>query len=210
MTGTESGEKPAVKRSRSRSKPKPEVIDHTIDNRDNGPQTTSSVGSDEPTQHSAAGVVVGNVLQSSSSTPCKRDNMSESIIEYSVDLNEQNAPEPLPARDYPAEIRAAERKVSKTSGNEYPAIKFFIAPENYPADFTEGNPNGEVLDYNRLSLADTPQARYRMRKFLEAIGGPLGKSLDLNALVGLTATVTIDHEEFEGVKRAVITKVSGA
>ncbi len=60
-----------------------------------------------------------------------------SIIEYDTDLSEAEAPVPLPAGDYPAEIRSAERKTS-AAGNEYINVTFHISPEAYPADYTEG------------------------------------------------------------------------
>lgn len=139
--------------------------------------------------------------------------MSEvkSIVEFSEDVATQEAPVPLPVGDYPAEIRGAEVKTSASSGKEYGSVQFFIAPESYPADFTEGDPDGMVLTFNRVSVQDTPAGRHRLRKFIEAIGAkPVKTKLDMNEWVGLTATVTIVHDEYEGEKRAVISKVSAA
>jgi hypothetical protein len=132
-----------------------------------------------------------------------------SIIEFSEDISKAEAPTPLPKGDYPAEIRAATRKTSQ-AGNPYAQVLFFISPESYPADFTEGDPDGQTLGFNRVSLQDTPASRHRLRKFGEAIGAPLGKTLDLNDWVGRTATVTIDHDTYEGETRAQITKVTAA
>lgn len=132
-----------------------------------------------------------------------------SIIEFSEDISQQEAPVPLPEGDYPAEIRAAVRKTSATSGNEYAKITFFIAPESYPADYTEGDPDGMALDYNRLTLQDTPSGRHRIRKFCEAIGAPIPKTkLDLNEWIGRTGTVNIKHGTWEGEPRAEIQKVT--
>lgn len=138
--------------------------------------------------------------------------MSEvrSIIEYNDDLSNAEAPTPLPKGDYPAQIRAAEIRTSPKTGNDYVNVQFYISPESYPADFTEGNPDGESLAYGRLNPGGTQQARWGMKKFCEAIGTNLGRSLDLNEWIGLTAIVEIDHEEFEGVNRAKIKKVKEA
>jgi hypothetical protein len=131
-----------------------------------------------------------------------------SILSFSEDIASAEPPVPLPVGQYPAEIRGAERKTSGTSGNEYVRVQFFIAPEQYPADFTDGNPDGMVLDYNRVPTQDNPSARHRMRKFCEAIGyAPKGGNVDLNEWVGKTATVDIVHDTFEGETRAQIKRV---
>jgi hypothetical protein len=46
--------------------------------------------------------------------------------------------------------------------------------------------------------------------FLEKCGGPLGRTVDLNALIGLTATVEITHQEYEGEQRAQIARILAA
>jgi hypothetical protein len=132
-----------------------------------------------------------------------------SIIEYAEDLSEAEAPVPLPKGDYTAEIRGAEKKISG-KGNEYVDVTFFISPDEYPADYTEGNPDGMTLNYGRLSPANTTQARWGMKKFCESIGAVLGKQLDLNDWIGKSAVVTVSHEDYEGVTRARIAKVNPA
>lgn len=155
---------------------------------------------DAPTEQSVEGAVA--------TTQRTTRNMSDnSILEFSEDLSTAEAPVPLPAGDYTAEIRAAEKKTSATTGNEYGSVTFFIAPEQYPADYTDGDPDGTTLTYNRVSVKDTTAGRYRLRKFCEAIGAKLGKKLDMNEWVGLTATVTVKNSEYEGEPRAEIDRV---
>lgn len=149
-----------------------------------------------------------NVATSNKGT--KMANEMPSVIEFDEDIGSAEAPVPLPVGDYPAEIRGATHKTGQTSGKAYGAVQFFIAPEAYPADFTEGEPDGTVLTYNMVSLENTPTARFRLKRFLEAIGAPAGKKIDLNDWVGRSATVTIGHDEFEGIPRAVISKVTAA
>lgn len=130
-----------------------------------------------------------------------------SLIEFSEDLNNAEAPAPLPPGIYPATIINAEPKTSQTSGNRYLATQFRIEADAYPADFNDGDPDGMVLTYNRVLLEDNKNARYRLRKFLEAVGGHLGRTLDPSDLMGLSANVSVGTEEYEGEKRSVIKMV---
>jgi hypothetical protein len=133
--------------------------------------------------------------------------MSGSILEFSEDITNATPPAPLPPGPYPAEIVAAQKRVSATSGKEYAQIMFRINAEAYPADFTEGDPDGTTLSYNRLQIEDTGKSRHSWRVFLEKCGGPLGRTVDLNTLIGLTATVEITHQEYEGEQRAQIARI---
>lgn len=137
------------------------------------------------------------------------NNSLPSVVEFEEDISQQEAPVPIPEGDYQAEVRGATQKTSQ-NGNPYAAVQFFIPAEQYPADYTEGDPDGTLLTYNRVSLQNKPGTRYRLRKFLEAIGAPMGNKIDLNDWVGRTATVAIQHGEFEGVKQAEIAKVTAA
>lgn len=135
---------------------------------------------------------------------------SMSIIEFSSSIADAEAPVPIPAGEYPAEIRSAEPAISE-KGNRYAKISLYISPDSYPADFTDGDPDGTQLTYNRLSLNDDARSRYRLRKFLETVGLTPGQSVDLNDWMGLAVTVRIKHGEWEGEKRAEVERiVSGA
>lgn len=137
--------------------------------------------------------------------------MSEvrSIVEYDEDLSNAEAPVPLPPGDYAAEVRTAEIKTS-AKGNEYVNVTFFVAPEQYPADYTEGNADGTTLSFGRLSPENSTRARFGMRKFCEAIGAPLGAKLDLNDWIGRSAIIVVTNEEYEGVMQARCSKVKEA
>lgn len=133
--------------------------------------------------------------------------MSGSLFEFSVDLAEAQPPPPLPPGTYPFEIIGAQRRTSQVSGNTYVQVLCRIAAANYPADHIDGDPDGTVLSYNRLLLEDTPQARYRMRQFMERVGGPMGRTVDLNSLVGLSGMCEITNGEYEGEPQAQISKI---
>lgn len=140
-----------------------------------------------------------------------KKTMSENrtLISYSADLSDAEAPSPLPVGQYPAEIISAEVKTSANTGNDYMSVQFRISPDAYPADFVDGDPDGTVMNFNRIPVDDSLRGRYRMRKFLEAIGAKTSKQVDTTELVGLAAVVSIKHSEWEGEKRAEIEKVVG-
>ena len=114
-----------------------------------------------------------------------------SIVEYSVDLNQQEAPQPLPVGTYSGVIRSTEKKESQR-GTMYAAVNFHIDAKQFPADFEE----------------DNPQARYGTRRFCEAIGAPLAKQIDISEWVGMEAALEVTHDTFEGVTRAQINRVN--
>ena len=133
-----------------------------------------------------------------------------SIIEFSEDISDAEAPEPLPERTYPAEIMKVERKESN-SGNVYAAVTFTVKEDDYPADYPAENAPGQTnFVYRRVTLEDTPPARHRLKKFCQAIGAPMSKRINLDDWVGLSATVEVKHGEWEGEKRAEVFKVTEA
>lgn len=135
---------------------------------------------------------------------------SMSIIQFSEDLNNAEAPAPLPKGTYPAEITSAEIKTSQTSGNRYLATLWRVSADAYPADFSDGDPEGTVLAYNRILVEDNKNARYRLRKFLEAIGGALSARFDPSDILGLTAQLEVGEQEYDGETRAAILRVMAA
>lgn len=130
-----------------------------------------------------------------------------SIIEYSQDLSHAEQPPLLPAGPYPAEIIGASEKISKTNGHKYLSVVMRINAESYPADYTEGDPDGVELQYNFIRLEDTPRDRYNMRRFLERIGAPLTRRVDLDGLIGRTATIEVTHNEWNDEQRLQIARI---
>ena len=134
------------------------------------------------------------------------DTELPSIVEFSSDLSKAEAPEPLPVGEYEANITAAEIKTSQ-KGTRYAEIRWNVSPDQYPADYGDGSPDGTNLIYRRVSLEDNPQARWFTKQFIDAIGAPLGKKIDVNTWVGMDAVVEVDHETYEGVNRAIVKRV---
>lgn len=136
-------------------------------------------------------------------------NDDVTIAEFSTDIADQEEPPPLPKGEYPAVIREAKVATSQRQ-TKYANIAFFIDPAHYPPDYEMGNPDGTILMYRRLSLEDQPMARYRLRKFFEALGLPVpGRTVDLTTLASVGCKVKIGHQKFEGSDRAEIQGVSG-
>lgn len=132
---------------------------------------------------------------------------TNTILQFSEDITNAPPPQPLPKGPYPAEIIGAAIRTSGTSGNQYAAIQFRVNPESYPADYTDGDPDGTVLTFNRLLWEDTPKTRYRWRQFMERVGGPLGRNIDLNVLIGLNATIDVTHQDYEGEQQAQVARI---
>lgn len=131
----------------------------------------------------------------------------DSIINFGTSVEDAEAPAPLPKNRYTATIRRATAKMSQNN-TKYAELLFHIGPDQYPADYTEGNPEGTSIAYRRVGLEDNPQARWRLKNFCLAIGAPIpSTTLNVADWVGLTADVEVGHETYEGVERAIITRV---
>lgn len=129
-----------------------------------------------------------------------------SVVELDDDISNAEAPAPLPIGEYNATIRASEMQTSK-SGNLMARVTFAIAPDEYPADFTDGNPDGESLLHFQMMNTEDARTRYRLKKFIETIGAPKGKRIDVSDWIGLEAKVRVEHEEYDGEVRARIARV---
>lgn len=134
-------------------------------------------------------------------------NELPSVIEYSVNLKDQEAPDPLPIGKYTGVIRNTEVKLSQNRGTLYCAVSFHISANQYPADFKDGSPDGLTIVYRRVGLEDNPQSRYATKRFIEAIGAPLAKKINVEEWIGNEAALEIGHDSFEGVTRPVIDRV---
>lgn len=124
-----------------------------------------------------------------------------SVYEYAEDIANAMPPSPLPVREYRASVRAIEPRISKTSGKPMAVVTYLISADQYPADFTEGNPDGEVLPYYQ-PLEDTTKNRYLLRKFCEKHGVVGGTRLNLPDFIGQDVIIAVTHEDYQGVPQA--------
>lgn len=140
------------------------------------------------------------------------DDSMDTMYEFSEDIGEATPPPPLPVNQYDGEIRSVEGKVSTNTGKRYAAVHVNISPDSFPADYeaAEEFPEGMTLIYRRVPLEDDRASRARLRQFLEAIGAPTGKSIDLNDWIGLSARWQLNQSEWEGQMRNEIVGVSAS
>lgn len=138
------------------------------------------------------------------------DDDVENIISFEEDVSEVEKPEPIPEGDYAAVITEAVPHVSQSSGKKSAKLTFRISPEDYPADYpVDEAPDGTKLTHY-ASLAEGRQQRYRLRVLCETLGVPIGTSLNLSDMIGKSAILTVQHEEYEGEPQARIRRINEA
>lgn len=131
-----------------------------------------------------------------------------SVIEFDEDLNNVEAPKPLPAGQYAATILSAEPMMSKNGEHKMAKVTWSIPAEEYPADYVDGNPAGTQLT-QYLMLDNTARAKFALKRFVQAIGAPLSNTIDLTTWLGLAARVEVTNEPFEDTLTARLKKVVG-
>lgn len=127
-----------------------------------------------------------------------------SVYEYTTSLADAEAPVPLPVGEYRATVQGVAPQVSKSSGKPMAVFTYRITPDQYPADYTEGNPDGEQMNFY-LPLSDDARNRFRLRKFCEMHGVTPGRTLNLPDFIGQEVLVNVTHEEYQGETRARVT-----
>lgn len=137
------------------------------------------------------------------------DESMGSILEYTENLKDAEAPKALGNIDVPGEITGAVNGLSKSSGRKQVDVTFRIKPDDFPPDYEDvaSFADGKSVHYY-LSGTDDKVSRYRMRKFCESIGAKLGTKLDINDWVSKNAMLTLGVDNFEGVDRERILRVS--
>lgn len=132
------------------------------------------------------------------------------ILSYDDDISTAERPDPLPEGEYEGVLDKATLETSARTGNKYVLAIFKIPTEQFPADYDIGlAPNGVSLRH-MVMYSQSPRDKFAMRKFCEAIGAPTGTKINLGEWQGLSAKLTIAHEEYEGEKNARIKKVEAA
>lgn len=133
----------------------------------------------------------------------------DSIVSFSENIQEAEAPEPLPESTYPATCIDATKGESK-NGDPMAILKYKIAEEDYPADYDVGNaPGGTTLTFYAV-MQDTAAGRYRTKQLCENMGAPMSKNVNIKKFIGLACKLTLKHEEYEGIMRAKIGRVMEA
>lgn len=128
-----------------------------------------------------------------------------SIVEFQDDIAHAEPPKPLPKGKYRAVIKAATRELSKKDSKDMAHVVFVVDATQYPVDFIDGEPDGTRIDYY-IMIGNTVRNRYNLRRFCEAIGAPMGRSIDLNEWLDREAMVSVEHREYEGLPQANISR----
>jgi hypothetical protein len=131
------------------------------------------------------------------------------VYEFQQPISDAEAPKPLPAGEYRAVVKMVEPKMSKSSGKPMADFTYSISADQYPADYTEGDPDGTTL-HSYVSLVDTPRQRFQLRKLCEMHGVVAGSRLNLVDFMGTEVIVKIEHEDYQGVPQARLTPVREA
>lgn len=124
-----------------------------------------------------------------------------SVIEFEEDLANVEAPKPLPAGLYDATIQTAEPQMSKDGTKLMAKVTYSISADQYPVDYTDGNPNGTTLT-QYIMLTKDARSKYLLKQFIMGIGAPLSNSVDLNTWVGLSCKIRVENEMYEGNETA--------
>ncbi|MBR6515409.1 MAG: hypothetical protein IKT40_00990 [Bacilli bacterium] len=133
------------------------------------------------------------------------DNVLSSVIEFDEDLNNVEAPKPLPMGLYDAVVQSVEPMMSK-SERLMAKVTFSVSADQYPADYTDGNPNGTTLT-QYIFLDNSQRSKFALKRFCQAIGAPLSNSVDITTWVGLPARIEVINEPWEGNLQARIKRV---
>lgn len=129
--------------------------------------------------------------------------MSElpSVYEYSTNISDAKPPQPLPTGEYRATVRSIEGAISKNSGKPMAVITYFVSPDQYPADYQDGNPEGTTSNFY-MSLEETPRNIWQLRQMCEMHGVVASKRLNLTEFMGQDVIVNVTHEEYQGLPQA--------
>lgn len=133
--------------------------------------------------------------------------MMPSVVEFDSDISQAEKPRPLPEGEYVATIVDANVALSQ-KGTKYAVVQFLITPDQYPADYVDGGVDGTRLFYRRLSLENTPQAKWRLKQFYAALKLPApGTSVDMATFKGCEAKIVVKHEVFMGEPQASVDQI---
>jgi hypothetical protein len=130
-----------------------------------------------------------------------------SLLEFSSNIADAEAPPQLPAGEYPAICVAAAPGISKSSGNPVLPLTFKVNKSDFPADFDTDAEEVTVI-LNWLTVRDTQQDRFRLRKVCEALGVPMSNKIDANDFLNRQCRVKIEQQAApDGTMRANIREV---
>jgi hypothetical protein len=124
-----------------------------------------------------------------------------SVYTFQSNIGDAEPPVPLPVGEYRGNVRSAEIALSKNTQKPQLVISYHVDPSQFPPDYTDGNPDGEVFTVYQ-SLADTPANRYRLRKFCEKHAVVPSNKINAPDFIGQDVILQITHDEYQGMMTA--------
>jgi hypothetical protein len=129
------------------------------------------------------------------------------ILKFSANIADAEAPPQLPAGEYRATCIKAEATLSKSSGNPLLPLSFRITKDQFPADF-ESDADELTFVYNRLTVRDNVNDRFRLKGICSALGVPMSNVVDPNDFMMKECRIKIGMgKDLEGNPRAEIEKI---
>ncbi len=134
------------------------------------------------------------------------------IISLNQDIDQMEEFEPLPVGAYNAKVVDVELRTSEKMPNGYIYMQLRVSPEEYPADYDEGNaPEGLLLVYARVAIP-SPENRRSVKPFkdlLLALGiDPKGTEIDMESWIDRDVQVLLSRSEYQGSFINNIDKIS--
>lgn len=130
--------------------------------------------------------------------------MSElgSVYTFNSDIASAEAPQPLTPGEYRGSVVHAELSTSKSSGNPMLVTQYLVSSDQFPADFTDGNPEGETFRVYTSLNDTTPRGRFMIKKFMEMHGIVPSNRLNVPDFLGQEVILDISHEDYQGMPQA--------
>lgn len=133
-----------------------------------------------------------------------------SVLEFSSPIADAKKPLPLPPGDYIGTIREAKIMLSQNN-KKYVNVVFFIPPQQYPVDYTDGSPDGMTMSYGLVSGEDTPRGRWSQKAFAEALGLPAPQTkVDVTEWLNIDAKLHVVADTYQGERTSKIGKIGRA
>ena len=127
-----------------------------------------------------------------------------SVISFSENIADAQPPKPIPTGTYRASVKMSAVGPSKSSGRRTLTLTLHVTPDQYPADYTDGNPDGTIL-MHYVSVEDTPQGRFNTRRICEVFDVPMvGKDINAMDFMNRECYAKVMHEPYEGAMQAKI------
>ena len=130
-----------------------------------------------------------------------------SLLEFSANIADAEAPAQLPPGEYPAICVAAQPGISKSSGNPVLPLQFKVNKADFPSDF-DTDADEVTLVVNWLTTRDTQPDRFRLRKICEALGVPMSNKIDPNDFLNKSCRLKVEHQPSpDGTPRANVREI---